>query len=71
MDQMELGKLLADARMMGQIECRWIGIGETNNGMTKQKKKDQMEWGEFLAEARLMGRVEYRRIGMGETKNGM
>ena len=69
MDQEEWDEIWAEAREMGRIEYRRIGMGETKmvwlNG-----KMDREEGYELWAEAREMGRIEYRRIGMGEEAGG-
>ena len=59
--------LWAEAREMGRIVYRRIGMGETKM-VWQNGKMDREEGGEIWAEAREMGRIQYRRIGMGETK---
>ena len=58
---------MAEAREMGRIGGRCIGMGETNNCMSK-RKMGREEGDELRAEAREMRRFEGRLIGMGETK---
>ena len=70
MNQEEWDELWAEAREMGRIKCRLICMGETKNGMSKQKKLDQEEWDELWAVAREIGRIEDRRICTGNEAGG-
>ena len=67
MDREEGYELWAEAREMGRIEYRRIGVGETKM-IWQNGKMDREEGDEIWAEAREMGCIEYRQIGMGRQK---
>ena len=67
MDREEGDEIWAEAREMGRIEYRRIGMGETKT-VWQNGKIDREEGYELWAEARGMRRIEGWLIGMGRQK---